>query len=62
MPIITPTYPHMNSGFNVSASTLKLIKDKMARARELVQKIFNGDELWITLFKVRLSPAMIGLN
>ncbi len=52
MPIITPTYPHLNSTFNVTSSTLKLIQDKMARAHRLCKRIFDGEESWVTLFKV----------
>ncbi len=54
MPIITPTYPHINSTFNVTPSTLKLIQEKMTRAEELCQKIFKGEEKWETLFKVNV--------
>ncbi len=58
MPIITPTYPHMNSTFNVTSSTLKLIQEKMTRAQQLCNKIFNGEETWNTLFKVRVVALM----
>ncbi len=52
MPVLTPTYPHINSTFNVTPTTLKLIQDKMVRARQLCEQIFRGEEQWTTLFKV----------
>lgn len=54
MPIITPTYPHINSTFNVSSNTLKIIKNKLAKANEICRAIGEGRETWESLFKVDL--------
>ena len=45
MPILTPTYPHMNSAFNVSPSTLKVITDKMVQARDVCKTALEGFEM-----------------
>jgi len=50
--VITPTFPHINSTFNVTHSTLKLIQDKMSKAHALCQEILEGREEWETLFRV----------
>ena len=52
MPILTPTYPHQNSTFNVTANTLKLIKEKMGVAADICDQIMEGKETWETLFQV----------
>ena len=44
MPILTPTYPHQNSAFNVSANTLKTIRGKMAAAKRLAEEILEQEE------------------
>ncbi|QQP49592.1 Poly(A) polymerase gamma, partial [Caligus rogercresseyi] len=51
MPIITPTYPHLNSTFNVTQSTLKLIQDKMSTAVNTSSQILEGHDKWDSLFK-----------
>lgn len=38
MPVIIPAYPAMNSTYNVSISSLKLIKDELERARLICKK------------------------
>ncbi|CAB4069449.1 PAP [Lepeophtheirus salmonis] len=53
MPVITPTYPHLNSTFNVTQSTLKLIQDKMHLAVRTCSQILEEKESWDTLFKTR---------
>ncbi|CAG5086098.1 Oidioi.mRNA.OKI2018_I69.PAR.g11108.t1.cds [Oikopleura dioica] len=58
MPIITPAYPHQNSTFNVSRSTLSVmkqeIKDAYETTKQILQKTPNPDEpntrLWAELF------------
>jgi len=58
MPIITPAYPHQNSTFNVSRSTLSVmkqeIKDAYETTKQILQKTPNPDEpntrLWADLF------------
>ena len=52
MPILTPTFPHQNSTFNVTANTLKLIIEKMAVAAQTCDLIMQGEDSWDTLFQV----------
>eukprot|EP01135_Chromosphaera_perkinsii_P002577 Nk52_evm93s224 gene=Nk52_evmTU93s224 len=51
MPIITPAYPSMNSTYNVSQSTLKLMKDEFERGVDISFKIENGEAEWESLFE-----------
>lgn len=51
MPIITPAYPAMNSTYNVSESTMKLIKEEFARGAKLVFEVENGTSPWNVLFE-----------
>ncbi|EFC44986.1 predicted protein [Naegleria gruberi] len=51
MPIITPSYPCMNSTFNVSKTTLKDMKNEFERGASITQKAENGLENWETLFE-----------
>eukprot|EP00475_Leptophrys_vorax_P027401 TRINITY_DN3909_c0_g1_i1.p1 TRINITY_DN3909_c0_g1~~TRINITY_DN3909_c0_g1_i1.p1 ORF type:complete len:626 (+),score=15.46 TRINITY_DN3909_c0_g1_i1:78-1955(+) len=39
MPIITPAYPCMNSSYNVSESTLRVMKDEFRRARDICEAV-----------------------
>ena len=52
MPILTTSYPLMNSTFNVSQHTQKLIQEKMLVAAEMCDCIFDKKEQWEALFKV----------
>lgn len=52
MPIITPTFPHQNSTFNVTHSTLALITDKLRKGEATCARIFQGEDTWDELFKV----------
>ncbi|KAI3379881.1 hypothetical protein SNEBB_002275 [Seison nebaliae] len=51
MPIITPTYPHQNSTYNVTSSSLKIILKEFRRAFDSVEKVFDGTMQWIDLFQ-----------
>ena len=50
MPIITPSYPCMNSTFNVSKTTLKDMKSEFERGASITSKAENGLENLETLF------------
>jgi hypothetical protein len=52
MPILTTTYPLINSTFNVSPQTQKLIQEKMLVAAEICDRVMEGQENWDALFKV----------
>lgn len=52
MPILTPTFPHQNSTFNVTNNTLRLIREKMCVASEICSNIKLGSETWEALFQV----------
>lgn len=61
MPIITPSYPSMNTTHNVSASTLTAMKQEIKRGREICERVekkaaaegdaFNGVSAWQELFE-----------
>lgn len=51
MPIITPAYPAMNSTYNVSESTLKVLKDEFARGTKLTLEIEQEKSSWKNLFE-----------
>lgn len=51
MPIITPAFPAMNSSFNVSYSTRKVIVEELWRGKNIVEKVGNGGMQWPTLFE-----------
>lgn len=63
MPIITPSYPSMNTTHNVSSSTLSVLKTEIARGRqvcdameaeadkEVDDSVKKGTEAWQGLFK-----------
>eukprot|EP00126_Sphaerothecum_destruens_P015920 Sdes_comp9992_c0_seq1m1563 len=42
MPVITPAYPSMNSTYNVSMSTLNLMKQEFQRGEDITMKIETG--------------------
>eukprot|EP00850_Spirogloea_muscicola_P001844 SM000007S20804 [mRNA] locus=s7:337211:341468:+ [translate_table: standard] len=52
MPIITPAYPSMNSSYNVSESTLRIMKEEFARGKEICERLEVTGEPWGKLFEM----------
>ncbi|XP_010476963.1 PREDICTED: nuclear poly(A) polymerase 1 [Camelina sativa] len=51
MPIITPAYPGMNSSYNVSASTLRIMTGEFQRGKEICEAMETNKADWDTLFE-----------
>ncbi|UYV83789.1 hrg [Cordylochernes scorpioides] len=51
MPIITPSYPHQNSTYNVSLSTKTIIQEEIKRGHEITKEIIRGKAVWSKLFE-----------
>ncbi|GAB2289870.1 Nuclear poly(A) polymerase 1 [Dionaea muscipula] len=51
MPIITPAYPCMNSSYNVSASTLRIMTEEFQRGNEICEAMETNAADWDTLFE-----------
>ncbi|CAN4121750.1 unnamed protein product [Withania somnifera] len=51
MPIITPSYPCMNSSYNVSTSTLRVMTEEFHRGNEICEAIEANKASWGTLFE-----------
>ncbi|KAJ7521197.1 hypothetical protein O6H91_19G042300 [Diphasiastrum complanatum] len=51
MPIITPAYPCMNSSYNVSLSTLRVMTDEFQRANEICENLEMNKAEWNILFE-----------
>ena len=51
MPIITPAYPAMNSTYNVSESTLNIMKQELQRGTYTTAKIETEGTSWTSLFE-----------
>ncbi|GAB4845261.1 Nuclear poly(A) polymerase 1 [Ancistrocladus abbreviatus] len=51
MPIITPAYPCMNSSYNVSASTLRIMTQEFQRGNEICEAMEANKADWDRLFE-----------
>ncbi|KAL1568393.1 Nuclear poly(A) polymerase 1 [Salvia divinorum] len=51
MPIITPAYPCMNSSYNVSTSTLRVMMEEFHRGNDICEDIEANKLRWETLFE-----------
>jgi poly(A) polymerase len=56
MPIITPSFPHQNSTYNVGRSSLKIMQAEFLRGEDIMNKIYNPKEgdtptTWSKLFE-----------
>lgn len=51
MPIITPAYPSMNSSYNVSSSTLRIMTEEFQRGNEICEAMEVSKAEWDTLFE-----------
>ncbi|KAI4337525.1 hypothetical protein L6164_015930 [Bauhinia variegata] len=51
MPIITPAYPCMNSSYNVSASTLRVMVEQFRRGNRICEEIELNKAQWSALFE-----------
>ncbi|MCO5578842.1 hypothetical protein L7F22_032689 [Adiantum nelumboides] len=51
MPIITPAYPCMNSSYNVSISTLRVMTEQFENANELCKAVEMKQAEWNALFE-----------
>ncbi|OIT36685.1 PREDICTED: nuclear poly(A) polymerase 4-like isoform X2 [Nicotiana attenuata] len=51
MPIITPAYPCMNSSYNVSASTLRVMTEQFQFGNNICQEVELNKAQWTALFE-----------
>lgn len=51
MPIITPAYPCMNSSYNVSVSTLRIMSEEFQRGNDICEAMEANKADWDTLFE-----------
>lgn len=51
MPIITPAYPCMNSSYNVSTSTLRIMVEEFKRGNQICEAMEEGNACWTSLFE-----------
>ncbi|KAG9455959.1 hypothetical protein H6P81_000467 [Aristolochia fimbriata] len=51
MPIITPAYPSMNSSYNVSLSTLRVMTEEFQRGKEICEAMEENKADWNYLFE-----------
>ncbi|MFS7915343.1 putative polynucleotide adenylyltransferase [Helianthus anomalus] len=51
MPIITPAYPSMNSSYNVSSSTLRIMTEEFKRGHNVCEAMVLNNGSWLELFE-----------
>lgn len=51
MPIVTPAFPSMNSTFNVSETTKRIIEAELTRASKVVEQVEHGKCHWCEVYK-----------
>ncbi|XP_062024117.1 nuclear poly(A) polymerase 4-like [Rosa rugosa] len=51
MPVITPAYPCMNSSYNVSKSTLRVMMEQFQHGNKICEEIQLDKARWCTLFE-----------
>jgi poly(A) polymerase len=51
MPVITPCYPCMNSTFNITWSTLQVLKGEFGRGLQIASRVEEGAARWDELFE-----------
>ncbi|KAD2392958.1 hypothetical protein E3N88_39935 [Mikania micrantha] len=51
MPIITPAYPSMNSSYNVSSSTLRIMTEEFKRGHDVCEAMVLNNGSWLELFE-----------
>eukprot|EP01018_Ginkgo_biloba_P015216 Gb_09222 [translate_table: standard] len=51
MPIITPAYPSMNSSYNVSSSTLRIMTQEFKRGKHICDQVEMRKAEWESLFE-----------
>ncbi|KAK9075168.1 hypothetical protein SSX86_003488 [Deinandra increscens subsp. villosa] len=51
MPIITPAYPCMNSSYNVSSSTLRIMTEEFKRGHDICEAMVLSNGSWLELFE-----------
>ncbi|KAF5814742.1 putative polynucleotide adenylyltransferase [Helianthus annuus] len=51
MPIITPAYPSMNSSYNVSSSTLRIMTQEFKRGHNVCEAMVLNNGSWLELFE-----------
>ena len=61
MPIITPSFPCMNSTYNVTETTKRLLISEFARGCEMLGKFSSNDTEFALLNELTISPPFLSL-